>query len=520
MGRKATGTAVFESGKWWARITLADGSRSPLIELEPEKYSARRFPPKYDENGKLIVPERIKLACEARSEAERRDGKLLAIKLAGLAAAKGPTVTGPTVSAYFDSLYDHKAAKGLTTTKEMRARFRNWIEPEIGSLFMREITPEDLARVVRRLDAAAQERNAAPADVPERRRPGISWKTAWNVWSEVTSGFYEAHTSKVEALRVREGNPAADVQGPDRGIQREKPILFPSEVVALLSCTKVPLQRRRVYAVAIYTGARSNELAALATADIDLEHMRISISKQRDRRTGDDKPTKTRRARVIEVEQALAPLLEILVREARAAGRKTLLKLPPDEDRAELLRETDLPAAGCTRPDLYVDDAARAPIKFHQLRDTCLTHMGVRGDDPLSIQWRAGHTDFAMTQKYVDQGRKLRSGFGTPFPPLPPSLLGEETSDQSSEPPTSGDLDVSKRVEPDHAWHELLKQNAARHVLGDLQFPLGSPQKRECETSRESPQRCGLSAFVRGRNRGADAGHRIVSRIDWPAEKE
>jgi integrase len=310
--------------------------------------------------------------------------------------------------------------------------------------------------------------------VPEGRRPGISWKTAWNVWSEVTSGFYEAHTSKVAALKVRDGNPAADVQGPDRGIDRENPVLFPSEVVALLSCPKVPLQRKRVYAVAIYTGARSNELAALAVSDVDLEHMRISISKQRDRATGDDKPTKTRRARVIDIEPALAPLLEILVREAKQEGRATLLKMPPDEDRAELLRETDLSAAGCKRPDLYVDDAARAPIKFHQLRDTCLTHMGVRGDDPLSIQWRAGHTDFAMTQKYVDQGRNLRAGFGKAFPPLPPSLLGQESSDESSEPPPSGDLDVSKRIELDDAERELIKQNATRYAMADLQFPLGS----------------------------------------------
>jgi integrase len=258
----------------------------------------------------------------------------------------------------------------LTATKSVRDR-----APTIEVAFRIEFGMDGkFARIVAAIPptdpeggkvlAWLRKQGTRPPKCPRGVRPGISWKTAWNVWSEVTSGFYEAHTSKVEALKVRDGNPAADVQGPDRGIDRENPVLFPSEVVALLSCPKVPLQRKRVYAVAIYTGARSNELAALAVSDVDLEHMRISISKQRDRATGDDKPTKTRRARVIDIEPALAPLLEILVREAKQEGRATLLKMPPDEDRAELLRETDLPAAGCKRPDLYVDDAARAPIKF------------------------------------------------------------------------------------------------------------------------------------------------------------
>ena len=42
------------------------------------------------------------------------------------------------------------------------------------------------------------------------------------------------------------------------------------EVVALLSCTKVPIHWRVLYAVAIYTGARAGELAALSAPDADL----------------------------------------------------------------------------------------------------------------------------------------------------------------------------------------------------------------------------------------------------------
>ncbi len=48
--------------------------------------------------------------------------------------------------------------------------------------------------------------------------------------------------------------------------------------------------------------------------------------------------------------------------------------------------------------------------------------MAVRGDDPLKIQHRAGHTDFATTQPYIRMAEALKPGFGHPFPELPESL--------------------------------------------------------------------------------------------------
>jgi len=85
-------------------------------------------------------------------------------------------------------------------------------------------------------------------------------------------------------------------------------------------------------------------------------------TKQVDRDTGKMRPTKTRRVRAIDVEPHLLPLLEVLVEEAGEGGR--LLRMPPDEDRADLLRR-HLRVAGCTRESLFADDELRAPIKFH-----------------------------------------------------------------------------------------------------------------------------------------------------------
>jgi hypothetical protein len=58
----------------------------------------------------------------------------------------------------------------------------------------------------------------------------------------------------------------------------------------------------------------------------------------------------------VDIEPALLPLLRILVNDAGGEGR--LLRMSPDEDRAELLRK-QLALAGCKREALFADDALR-----------------------------------------------------------------------------------------------------------------------------------------------------------------
>jgi hypothetical protein len=55
------------------------------------------------------------------------------------------------------------------------------------------------------------------------------------------------------------------------------------------------------------------------------------------------------------------------------AGEGKLLRMPPDEDRAELLRR-HLKVARCTREALTANDAQRSPVRFHSLRDLLDLH--------------------------------------------------------------------------------------------------------------------------------------------------
>jgi hypothetical protein len=42
--------------------------------------------------------------------------------------------------------------------------------------------------------------------------------------------------------------------------------------------------------------------------------------------------------------------------------------------------------------------------------------MAVRGDDPLKIKQRCGHTTFSTTELYIREAEAVQEGFGVPFP--------------------------------------------------------------------------------------------------------
>src|SRR5208282_3675872 len=70
------------------------------------------------------------------------------------------------------------------------------------------------------------------------------------------------------------------------------------------------------------------------------------------------------------------------------------------------------------------DNERQKHVTFHDLRATGITWMAVRGDDPLRIKQRAGHSSFSTTEMYIREAENLAAGFGDVFPTLPPELVG------------------------------------------------------------------------------------------------
>jgi integrase len=383
-----------------------------------------------------------------KQEQEDLHGTLRKAREAGEAKTNGP-VARPgveTVRKWFARFHDWcENVDGQRTVKTRRQRFNKWIDPIIGHLAMAgagRVDREGVRAVVAKLDeqialrAAYYRDRGEDADEHEGSKPGLSAKTAANIWGELTGGFKEACTSKVNALRARDAgdNPTRDVQPPNKSDDREQAALYPNEVIALLSCEDVPLYRRELYALSIYSGMRQGESRGLVAGDVDFEHDVINIRRQRKARKGTSK-TKTRAGiRQVPIHPRLRPLLQLLVNRATIeherrkatdpnAAPGPLVHVPPVEDCAERVRE-DLRKAGCTRDELYRDDEDRYHFTFHGLRHTCLTHWAVAGTPlPLLMSW-AGHADMHATQDYLDLGAILRGQrFGEPHPEIPGSLL-------------------------------------------------------------------------------------------------
>jgi hypothetical protein len=154
--------------------------------------------------------------------------------------------------------------------------------------------------------------------------------------------------------------------------------------------------------------------------DADTEHMAWSVTKAWDRETKRATTTKGLRNRKPPIEKALLPLVEAL-KAGRDGADLLIPDMPSERDMARGLRRYLL-KAGVARHELHNATPTTRPIRFHDLRASGVSWMAVRGDDPLKIQRRAGHTDLATTQRYIRLAEDLRPGFGQPFPSLPPEL--------------------------------------------------------------------------------------------------
>ncbi len=397
-GRPRTGTIEKHGDHLDVRPTLADGSRGARVCL-PKGTS--------------------KAAARERARA-----------LTELAARKGttrqtaaPVPTGPLLRDWADAWLDDRRQRGLTSVEDDAGRLRKWVlgrlTPPLGARPIQSIATRDLKELVQDLDANV-------------RAGLLSWKTARNTWGAVSKMFDDACHSKTLALCVREDNPALGVRPPDEGPRKAKAYLYPSEFLALVSCERVPIRWRRLFALAVYTYCREGELEALEYYDVDLVHGVIHVHRSVERRSGAVKNTKTNRPRIIPVEPALLPLLRPLREQAERRPGDRLFPMPPACDLSPRLRQY-LRWAGVARPQLFANDATRKQITFHDLRATGITWMALRGDDPLRIMQRAGHEDFATTQGYIREAERFGEvGNVAPFPSLPSALILPEKAPETA----------------------------------------------------------------------------------------
>lgn len=384
MPRRRTGTVVWRDGQWKAQVTLrkVPGEKTPRVWIAL---------------GADITEEQARAKALRHSETAKTRS-----------ATTRAAVTGETAREWFEKWCKARDARGLHTVRNDRSRIDNHVLPLLGDTPMAGVTTEQIEDVRDALDARI-------------RANTLSWKTAANVWALITSAFEDASAAKDRSLRVRKDNPALTVKAPDRGARRSKQFLYPSEFLSLVSCEAVPVEYRIVYAAAVYLFARAGELEAMECEDVDVVHGVAHIHRAVDYDSGRVVEVKSDEARRFSIEPTVLPMLRRLIEARGKKGGRIFQPFPPKKDHAESLR-AHLLLAGVTRAELFVTDATRKQLTFHDLRATGITWCVVRGDNSIAIEERAGHRHAQSTRVYVRRMRAMGEGFGHVFPALPDSL--------------------------------------------------------------------------------------------------
>ncbi len=388
-GRKSTGTIQrTKDGRWRARITLIDGTRKWLVPY-PVGTSVQMAKEKCAAQNEKARQMGIK------STAEPKPSRAQLVKQAK-----------ESCEAWVKLWSSEREDRGLTSYLGSKGHWTNYLSVILGTKHPKAWTPDLFRKLSAELDRKVQ-------------AGSIRWKTATNIWTTATKMAGDAARSKIEVIRCRDDNPAEGVLGPYTGDKTARQYLYPSELSKVLECSLVPLRWRRMLAISVYTFCRSSELRALTWDDIELDRGLIHVTKSIDSITGELKTTKSKCPRIVPIEPALFPLLFALHKES--GGKGPVLEMPAYCQISTSFKRW-LNVAGVHRASLTAKGPSVRPIRFHDLRATGITWSAVRGDEPLRIQQRAGHTDFSTTQEYIREAEILRDGFGQPFPTLPTQL--------------------------------------------------------------------------------------------------
>ena len=260
-----------------------------------------------------------------------------------------------------------------------------WISPTLGHKAWATIAKDDVEDVRDDLDRALDAKVIRPA-------------TARNAWSVLVGALKASYAGRDRTLRVHSTPVHFGLLPPKRGEARQRPWIYPNEWRAVMRCEVIPIEWRQLYALALYSGLRPNELRALTWNDVDTTARQISVSKAWDEETKSAKPPKTSAGhRTVPIEPTLLPLLEAM----KGVGTDAVAPLLAREDAAAGMFRADLAIAKCTRPRLTADNETEEPVDFRSLRDSYATWLALAGVPDKRIQRRLGHASNSTTDRYI-----------------------------------------------------------------------------------------------------------------------
>lgn len=395
--REATGSVEWvpeRGGRWCAKITTKEGRRIREEAL--------------DEHGNFLFT----VKDEATREAARRWAQEFS------AAIREPTAPVPdrvrhettvrafghewTSGALFRRYGKIKRLKIKKSVDDDIRRLEQHVYPFIGDLPVAEVTEEQI------------EQAFAKARVAFKKRYGYAPSAGTD--RQIYMVAHRLFDLAIKPGRLRKDNPVSIDSLPEPDPEKLYSFLYPNELLQVLKCVEVPIERRVYYALATYTGFRKGSIRVAGErkrgeateedeqikrylwSSIDLEHSTIlSLINKNGRPQLIDQLDDTL--------PGLGSLIELLRRWREFSG------WPPDtapviptlhcRRRAEAaaLRQ-DLLVAGVTRGILFTNTNEIQALRFHDLRATFVTWAKRAGKHDGWIKHRTGHITDAIMERY------------------------------------------------------------------------------------------------------------------------
>lgn len=395
--RGATGTVEWapeRGGRWVAKITTKEGRRFREEAL--------------DEHGKFLFTDKD----PKTHEAARRWAQEFSAAIREPASAVPERVRHETTVRVFGNEWTSGAlfrrygkVKRLKIKKSVDddvRRLEQHVYPFIGDLPVATVSEEQIEVAFAKARTAFEKRYGYSPSAGTDRQIYM-----------VTHRLFDL---AIKPGRLRKDNPVSIDNLPEPDPEKLYSFLYPSELLLLLQCVQIPIERRVYYALATYTGFRKGSIRVASKrkrgeateedeqikrypwSSIDLEHTTV-LSLQ----------NKNGRPQLIDQIDdglpGLGSLIELLRRWREFSG------WPPDSApviptlhcrrRAEAatLRQ-DLLVAGVTRGILFTNTEEIQALRFHDLRATFVTWAKRAGKHDGWIKHRTGHITDAIMERY------------------------------------------------------------------------------------------------------------------------
>ena len=284
-----------------------------------------------------------------------------------------------------------------TTLHFYKKIIANHIIPYFGNKKMQDIKPLHIQNFIKYLTELKPE-HGSPTNSTDKLSPS----TVRRYLTVVQSIFKLAHK-----LEIISSNPTkAEKLTIPRVVNPRIEIFTKDEAAEMLKClTEEELPFQTYIQLAIITGARRGEMAALKFSDFDYAGCRLTISRAAIKVSGQTiqiKPPKDYEVRTVTVNEHCIELVKMLKAQRERERRMLGSKWAGDEWLfTQWNGEIMNPQTPTKQFDKFLKKHNLKHRKLHSLRHTSATLLLYGGINIRQVQQRLGHSELETTQKYL-----------------------------------------------------------------------------------------------------------------------